>query len=74
MPPSAPQTFELDGSEYIELKNLLKASGLCDNGAEAKAVISDGEVTVDGVTETRKACKIRSGQTVNYKNQSIKVV
>ncbi len=67
------QTFELDGSDYIELKNLLKASGLCDNGAEAKDVISQGLVKVDGVTETRKACKIKAGQRVEYKGQAIQV-
>jgi len=71
---NAIQTFELKGTEYIELKNLLKAGGLCDNGAEAKAVISNGEVSVNGQVETRKACKIRSGQTVTYKGQSIKVL
>jgi ribosome-associated protein len=66
--------FELNGSEYIELKNLLKVSGLTENGAEAKALISEGKISVDGQIETRKACKIRSGQTVTFKGKSIKVV
>lgn len=65
--------FELAGSEYIELKNLLKVSGLCDNGAAAKTAISEGQVQVDGKTETRKACKILSGQTVTYRGKSILV-
>lgn len=66
--------FKLDGSEYIELKNLLKASGLCDNGGAAKAAITDGLVSVDGKVETRKACKIVSGQSVTYRGKSIQVV
>ncbi len=66
--------FKLQGSEYIELKNLLKVSLLCDTGAEAKAVISEGLVTVDGQIETRKSCKIKSGQIVGYKAQEIKVI
>lgn len=66
--------FQLAGSEYIELKNLLKVSGLCPNGAAAKAAISEGKVTVDGQVETRKACKITGGQTVTYLGKSIQVI
>lgn len=66
--------FELEGSEYIELKNLLKVSGLCESGAEAKTLISAGQVSVDGKEETRKACKIVQGQTVTFKGKTIRVV
>lgn len=60
-----PEPFVLRG-EYIELCRLLKASGCCNSGGEAKHVIEDGLVRVDGQIETRKTCKIRSGQTVTY--------
>lgn len=66
--------FELEGSEYIELKNLLKVCGLCDNGAAAKAAISEGQVKVDGQVETRKSCKIHSGQTVTFQGKSVRVI
>jgi len=66
--------FELEGSEYIELKNLLKVSGLCDNGAAAKAAISEGKVTVDGQIETRKACKIKNGQTITFQGKTVRVL
>lgn len=66
--------FKLDGSEYIELKNLLKVSGLCENGAAAKAAITEGQVSVDGKPESRKACKIKSGQSVTYQKKTIKVI
>lgn len=57
--------FALDG-DYIELKSLLKLTGLVGSGGEAKVVIDDGQVTVDAQVETRKACKIRLGQVVEY--------
>lgn len=66
--------FELNGSEYIELKNVLKVSGLCETGGEAKAAIEQGEVLVDEKIETRKACKIKSGQIVNFKKKIIKII
>lgn len=66
--------FELNGSEYIELKNLLKVSGLCDTGGAAKVAIEQGDVMVDGAVDTRKGLKIRTGQVVSYKGNTIKVL
>ncbi len=63
--------FELSGHEFIELHRLLKATGLCDSGGIAKLVIADGLVSVDGTVETRKRCKIRSGQIIEYDNQQV---
>lgn len=68
------QEFSLDGHEFIELKNLLKVAGLCDNGGHAKAMISEGEVLVDGEVETRKSKKISEGQVVSFAGEDIKVV
>lgn len=67
------QIFQLGGTDYIELHNLLKTIGLCENGGVAKAVIADGLVTVDGMVELRKRCKIRSGQTVEFQGQCIAI-
>jgi len=66
--------FELEGHAYIELCNLLKVTGLCSSGGEAKALIADGEVRVNGQIETRKRCKIRVGQTVEFAGEKIRVV
>lgn len=60
--------------EYIELNKLLKASGLCGTGGQAKIVIEDELVSVNGEIETRKRRKIRDGMIVKYDTQSIKVV
>ena len=63
-----------DDAEFIALCDLLKTTDLCQNGGHAKHVIAAGEVTVNGVIETRKRCKIRSGETIVYNGQTIKVL
>ena len=65
--------FQLEGTEFIELKNLLKVMSLVETGGEAKAAIEGGEVKVDGEVETRKGRKIRSGMKVTFKDQSVEV-
>jgi ribosome-associated protein len=55
--------FELEG-DFVELNQLLKLAGLCDSGGAGKALVASGAVTVDGVVELRKTCKIRAGQVV----------
>ena len=66
--------FKLNGSEYIELKNLLKVSGLCETGGIAKIAIENGEVLIDGSVENRKGLKVKPGQIVTYKKKQIKVI
>ena len=59
--------------EYIELCKLLKVANLVMSGGEGKEVVAQGLVTVDGQLETRKRCKIRSGQTVEFEGHIITV-
>lgn len=66
--------FQLDGSEFIPLCDLMKIMDLSDSGAEAKHIIAEGKVKVDGKMELRKRCKIRSGQVVEFKGQKVKVI
>jgi len=66
------ETFELD-SEYIELCMLLKLCGPRVSGGQAKFLISEGDVQVDGQVELRKKCKIRAGQVVAYGPYTIRV-
>ena len=65
--------FDLAGHDYIELHNLLKVTGLCASGGIAKLLIADGLVTVDGVVELRKRCKIRAGQTIAFAERRVVV-
>lgn len=60
-------------TDYIELHQLLKASGLCASGGEAKFIIAEGKIKVNGKTETKKKCKILPGQIVNYNTKEILV-
>ncbi len=64
--------FPIKG-EYIELCKLLKAANLVMSGGEGKEVVAQGLVTVDGQLETRKRCKIRPGQTVEFAGNTIEV-
>ncbi len=64
--------FELE-RDYIELNQLLKVIGICDSGGAGKALVASGAVAVDGVTEHRKTCKIRSGQVVTLEGVEIHV-
>ena len=64
--------FQIEG-EYIELNKLLKASGLVATGGQAKLLVTEGLVRVDGQIETRLRCKIRPGQTVELEGQRLRV-
>ena len=64
--------FELDRS-HVELNQLLKLAGLCDSGGAGKALVASGAVSVDGVVELRKTCKIRAGQRVMLGDNEIRV-
>ena len=59
----AHHTLELR-KDFIELHSLLKLLGLAPSGGAAKEMIASGQVTVDGVVETRKARKLRANQLV----------
>lgn len=67
-------TIPLGDREYLELCDILKVTQLCESGGAAKHIIAEGVVTVDGVVETRKRCKIRLGQVIQYKDSTVKVV
>ena len=61
-------------SEYITLGQLLKAAGLVESGSEAKEVITAGEVSVNGETDTRRGRKLRDGDVVTFGETEIRVV
>jgi ribosome-associated protein len=65
-------TFELS-EEFIELHKLLKVTGVCQSGGEAKALVAEGGVNIDGQIERRKACKVRVGQVVTTAGALIRV-
>ena len=66
------RVFKLKG-EYIKLGQLLKAAGLVSMGTDAKAVIENGEVTVNGEVEVRRGKKIVIGDRVSFDGEEISV-
>jgi ribosome-associated protein len=66
-------TFPVRG-EFITLDRLLKACGLANSGGQAKLMVADGLVQVDGQDELRKTAKIRAGQVVSMAGARIRVV
>ena len=68
----SPIEFALNG-EFIPLDALLKTTGLASSGGEAKALVAAGRVLVNGQPESRKRCKIRSGQIVSLEGAVIRV-
>lgn len=64
-------------TEYIKLGQALKLSGIAGSGTDAKFVINDGLVSVDGDIETRRGRKLFGGEVVTFDNgeetQSFKV-
>lgn len=57
--------------EFIKLGQAIKAAGLVESGVEAKIVIQDGEVKVNGVVETQRGKKLFGGEVVEYNGFSI---
>ena len=51
-------------TEFIKLEGLLKFSGVADTGGEAKQIIQDGEVKVNGETCLMRGKKLRPGDVV----------
>lgn len=60
-------------AEPIELCQLLKFAGLADNGGAAKAIISEGQVLLNGVVETQKRKKVMGGDRVTLGEETIVV-
>lgn len=67
------ETFKLK-DEFIKLGQLLKATGMVESGVEAKIVIQDGEVTLNGAVETQRGKKIVAGDVVSFNGKQIKVL
>ena len=61
-------------NEFVRLCDLLKLTGVADSGGQGKRLVAAGGVTVDGQPESRKAAKIRAGQTVECRGVKIAVL
>ena len=59
--------------EFIKLGQALKAAGYVESGVEAKDVIQDGLVKVNGEVDTRRGRKLYDGDIVNFDGDEIKI-
>lgn len=60
--------------DFIKLGQALKAAGLCRSGTDAKDVILEGLVTVNGQTEKRRGKKLYDGDIVSFDGEEIKII
>ena len=68
------EDFKLQNQEYIQLNQLLKATGLVGTGGEAMIRIDEGNVKVNGAVETQRRKKIRVGDRVEYLTNTINII
>ena len=60
--------------EFIKLGQALRKANLVSSGVEAKIVIQDGQVTVNGETELQRGKKLHDGDVFSYDGETVKVV
>ena len=60
--------------EFIKLGQAMKAANLVSSGVEAKLVIQDGQVQVNGAVESQRGKKLHAGDVFTYQNKSVKIV
>lgn len=59
--------------EFIKLGQALKLADLVSDGVEAKFVITDGQVQVNGEVDVRRGRKVYVGDVISYLGKEIKV-
>ncbi len=60
-------------SEPVELYKILKFEGMVSSGGEAKSVIANGKVLLNGNIETQKRKKIVSGDIIEFDNEKFHI-
>ncbi|MBS0022486.1 RNA-binding S4 domain-containing protein [Microbacterium paraoxydans] len=61
------------GGEVIRLGQFLKFAGLLDSGGDAKEVIIDGFVTVNGEVDRRRGRQLHDGDVVAFEGRAVRV-
>lgn len=60
-------------TEFIKLEQLLKWAGITDSGAEAKTLIVEGNVRLNGNVEKQRGKKVKAGDIVELRGIVLKV-
>lgn len=66
------ETIEIK-EEFIRLDNLLKFAGIAPTGGQAKFIIQNGEIKVNGEICTMRGKKMRAGDKAQYRQRVIEV-
>ena len=65
------ETIKLrEGEEFIKLGQAMKKAGMVGSGLDAKVIIQDGLVKVNGEVDTRRGKKLYKGDTVEFAGQA----
>jgi ribosome-associated protein len=67
-----PRVVSIQG-DVIRLGQFLKHAGMVESGAEAKDVIAEGLVSVDGSVDTRRGAQLRVGAVVSLRGEDVRV-
>ncbi|MCR4652488.1 MAG: RNA-binding S4 domain-containing protein [Eubacterium sp.] len=59
--------------EFIKLGQAMKLAGMVEEGVDAKLVIQNGEVKVNGEVDTRRGKKLYDGDVFEYDGKQVKV-
>ena len=62
-----------EGEEYIKLVHAIKATGLADSGIDAKEIIQQGLVLVNGEIDERRGRKLYDGDEVVFDDNKISI-
>lgn len=60
--------------DYIKLGQAMKLAGLVSSGVEAKIVIQNGEVKVNGEIDTRRGRKLYPQDTFEYEGKEVTIM
>ena len=63
-----------EGEEFIKLGQLLKKADMVSSGADAKMVIEEGQVLVNGEAELRRGRNLYDGDQVTFSGETVKVI
>lgn len=63
-----------EDDEFIKLGQALKKAGLVGSGVDAKMVIQDGLVSVNGEVEVQRGKKLHGGEIISYNGEQVKIV
>ena len=63
-----------ENDEFIKLGQALKKAGVVSTGVDAKMVIQDGEVSVNGQRELQRGKKLHNGDVVTFHGETIQIV